>query len=68
MQDPGDPALAVEAQSFLGASGGQMEVAAHRPEEALGALEPAIFLRTQQSAFDHLGRTFDSEQMIRDPV
>ena len=35
----GDVALVVEAEPLLGAAGGQVQVAADRPEEALGALE-----------------------------
>ena len=43
-QRPRDRRLMVEAQPLLGPAGGQMQMAAHRPEEALGPLEPAIFL------------------------
>ena len=35
----GDLALIVEGQPLLGAAGDEVEVAAHRPKEALGALE-----------------------------
>ena len=41
VHDLGDLALIVEGQPLLGAAGEQVEVAAHRPEEALGAVEAA---------------------------
>ena len=40
-QRPGDRRLVVEAEALLGAAGGQMQLAADRPEKALGAFEPA---------------------------
>ena len=43
-------------------------MAAHRPEEALGPLEPAKFLGAEQPALDHVFGPIDLEQMVRDPV
>ena len=39
----GDLALEVEGQPVLGAAGDRVEVAAHRPQEIVGAVELAIF-------------------------
>ena len=63
-----DLALAVEAQPFLGAAGREVEVAADRPEEALGALEPAIFFGGQQAGADELGRLLHAVDIFADPV
>ena len=42
-----DLALIVEGEPLLGAAGDEVEVAAHRPQEALGALELAQFGRAR---------------------
>ena len=65
---PRDPRLIVEPEPFLGAPGGEVEVAADRPQETLGALEPAKLLGAEQPRFDHPVAAFDPEQMIGDPV
>ena len=57
----GDLALIVEAQPLLGAPGGEVEVAAHRPEEALGALELAELGGGEQPDVDQLGRPLDAD-------
>ena len=52
----GDLALDVEGQPVLGAAGDEVEVAAHRPQEIVGAVEPAIFGRGEQPGVDQLAR------------
>ena len=63
-----DFALLVESQPFLGAPGGEVQMAPHRPEEALGTLEPAIFLGGQQSRPDQFGRLLHAMDIFADPV
>src|SRR5258705_6136105 len=43
-------------------------MAAHRPEEALGAIEPAEFRRAQQPSPDQVRRTCDAMNIFADPV
>ena len=50
-----DLALIVEGQALLGAAGDEVEVAAHRPQEALGALELAQLGRGEQADLDQVG-------------
>ena len=68
MQRPCDGRLVVEAQPIFASCRGEVEVAANRPEEALGALEPAKLLRAQQPRLDHIHGPLDPEQMVGDPV
>ena len=49
MHDLGDARLIVEVEPLLGASGEQVQMAAHRPEEALGAVEAAELGGGQQA-------------------
>ena len=65
---PGDLALHVEAQPLLGASRGEVKVAADRPEKALGPLEPAELGGGEQALVDQLGRALDPEHILADPV
>ena len=67
-QCPGDGRLVVEAQPLLGPARGKVQVTAHRPEEALGALEPAIFRVGQQPRRDEFGGLADAMQIFADPV
>ena len=48
--------LHVEGQLFLGAAGDEMQVAAHRPEEILGALEQPVFRGGQHALADQFVR------------
>ena len=64
----GNLALAIEAEPFLGPARGEVKVAAHRPEEALGALEPAIFLGGQQASANQFGRLLHAVDIFADPV
>ena len=45
----GDEALEIETQALLGPSSGEMQMAAHAPEEFLAALEQAQLLRGEQA-------------------
>ena len=63
-----DLALIVEAEPLLGAAGEQVEVAAHRPEEALGAVELAELRGGQQAGLDQVGRTSHAVDIFADPV
>ena len=64
----GDRLLHVEPEPLLGASGGEVEVAPHRPEEALGALEAAEFGGGEQPLVDQVGGALDPERILADPV
>ena len=68
MHDRGDARLIFEAQPLLGAAGGDVQVAAHRPEEALGALEAAELGGGQQPRADEVGGTFDAMHIFADPI
>ena len=68
MHDLGDARLIVEAQPLLGAAGEQVQVAAHRPEEALGALEAAELGGGQQAGADQVGGPLDAVHIFADPV
>ena len=50
----GDLALIVEGQAILGAAGDQMEVAAHRPQEALGPPELVELGRREEIDLDQI--------------
>ena len=62
-----DLALIVEGQPLLGAAGDQVEMAAHRPEEALGALELAQLGRREQADVDQLGDAAHPIGIFADP-
>ena len=68
MHDLGDARLILEAQPLLGAAGEQVQMAAHRPEEALGAIEAAELGGGQQPGADQVGRTLDAVDIFADPV
>jgi hypothetical protein len=61
------PRLQVEGQAVFGAAGDHVQVAAHRPEEVLGAVERAIF-RRQQADIDQFGRIAHLVDIFADPV
>ena len=64
----GDLLLMVEAQPVLRAPRGLMQVAAHRPEEALGALELPEFRGREQPQANEIGRLLDAMHIFADPV
>ena len=68
IHDLGDARLIFEAQPLLGAPGEQMQVAAHRPEEALGAVEAAELGGGQQPRADEVRGPFDAVDIFADPV
>ena len=68
MHDLGDARLVVEAQPLLGAAGEQVQMAAHRPEEALGAVEALELGGGQQPGADEVGRPLDAVDIFADPV
>ena len=68
VHDLGDARLIFETQPLLGAAGEQVQVAAHRPEEALGAVEPAEFRGAEQPRPDQVGRALDAMHIFADPV
>ena len=68
MHDLGNARLIVEAQPLLGAAGEQVQMAAHRPEEPLGAVEAAEFGRGEQPGADEIGRPLDAVDIFADPV
>ena len=67
VHDLGDLALIVEGQPLLGAAGEQVQVAAHRPEEVLGAVELAELGGGQQAGLDEVGRPLDAVDIFADP-
>src|SRR5205823_9791993 len=50
-----DPRLVFEAQALLGTSGEKVQMAAHRPEKPLGAVEAAELGGAQQSGAHQVG-------------
>ena len=68
MHDLGDARLIVEVESLLGAAGKQMQMAAHRPEESLGAVETAELGGGEQSGLHEVGGPFDPVDIFADPV
>ncbi len=63
----GDLALQVEGEAILGAPRDRVQVAAHRPEEILGAMELAIFGAAEQPRLDQLRRFADVVGELADP-
>ena len=66
--DLGDMLLMVEPEALLGAAGGQVKMAAHRPEEALGALELLELGGGEQADSDEVGGLLDAVDVFADPV
>ena len=66
-QARGDLALQVEGQPLLGAAGEVVEVAAHRPQEVLGALEVARLLLGEHALADQLAGLVDAIEIFGDP-
>ncbi len=63
----GDLALIIEGQSLLGAVGDDVEMAAHRPQEALGALELAKLVGGEQPDVDQLRHGLHPIGIFGDP-
>jgi hypothetical protein len=68
VHDLGDARLIFEAQPLLGAAGEQMQVAAHRPEEALRAVEAAELGGGEKPGLHQVGRFLDAMDVLADPV
>ena len=62
-----DLALDVEGEPLLGAAGDEMHVAAHRPEEILGAAEHLEFLAVEHAALDQLLGLAHAVDVFGDP-
>ena len=62
-----DLALIVEGQPVLGSAGGDVKVAAHRPQKALGALELPQLRRREQADLDQLGDRAEPIGIFADP-
>ena len=62
-----DLALDVEGEPLLGAAGDEMHVAAHRPEEILGAAEHLVFLAVEHAALDQLLGLAHAVDVFGDP-
>ena len=63
----GDLALQVERQAIVGAAGQIVDVAAHRGEEALGALEVARLLLGEHALGDQLAGLAHAIEILGDP-
>ena len=68
MHDRGNARLIFKAEPFLGTAGEQVQMAAHRPEEALGALERAELGGGQQAGVDEVRGALDAVDIFADPV
>src|SRR4029079_16077724 len=68
VHDPRDARLIFEAEPFLGPAGEQVQMAAHRPEEALGAVEPAKLCGGEQPRSDEVAGALDAMDILADPV
>ena len=62
-----DLGLQRKGQAFLGAPGEVMQMAAHRPQKALGALEARRLLGRQHAQLDELGDIVDAVDVFGDP-
>ncbi len=60
--------LHIEAQPFLGAADGVMQMAAHIPEEGFGLLERLVFVMGEDVVLDEIGRILDVIDIFADPV
>ena len=63
----GEVGLYVEGQLLVGPPGEEVEVAADRPEEILGALEQPVFLGAQYALAHQFGAGFDPVEILADP-
>lgn len=63
----GDLALQVEGQPILGTVRDGVEMAPHRPQEVLRAVELAIFVAAEQPGLDQLARLGDVIRVLPDP-
>ena len=59
--------LQIEGQLVVGAAGEEVQRAADRPEEILGALEQAILIGRQHALVDELGAGPDAVEVLADP-
>src|SRR6185312_8417277 len=66
--DFGDARLIFEAEALLGATGEKMQVTAHRPEEALGAVEAAKLRGGEKARLHEVGGALDALHIFADPV
>ncbi len=64
---PADFALQVEGEAVLAAAGEEMQVAAHRPQEILRALETLRLVGIEHLALDEIGHVVDAIDVFRDP-
>ena len=64
----GHQLLHVEAQPLLGPAGEEVQVATHRPEEALAAAEAAIFVAVEHAGLDELGLGLVGIEILGEPV
>ncbi len=62
-----DLALDVERKPFFGAAGDEMHVAAHRPEEILGAAEFLVIVAVEHTTLDQLFGFAHAVDILRDP-
>src|SRR3954454_10275815 len=68
VHDLGDARLIFEAQPLLGAPSEQVQMAADRPEEALGAVEASELGSGQQAGPDEVRRTLHAVNIFADPI
>jgi hypothetical protein len=61
-------ALYVEGEPFLRASGEEVHVAAHRPEEVAATAEPAVFARVVDAELDQLLALAHAIDVLGDPI
>ncbi len=62
-----DLALQVERQPLLGAAGGEVDVAAHRPQKIGAAAESTVLLRVEHAALQQLVGLAHAIDIFRDP-
>ena len=63
----GNLALQIEGQPVFAAPGNVVQMAAHRPQEILGAVKLAVFVAAEQSGLDQLCRLADIVCVFSDP-
>ena len=68
VHDFGDVPLMVEAEPLFGAPGSEVQMAAHRPEEALGALETLELGGGQKAGIDEVRGPLDAVHIFADPI
>ena len=64
----GHQLLHVEAEPFLGPAGQEMQLATHRPEEALAAAEAPIFVAVEHAGLDELSLGLVGIEMLGEPM